>query len=402
MMKKLLYLLVLLVITTPQTTLAVTMANKLSGKILVSVEEKGEAWYVNPSDQKRYYLGRPNDAFVLMKQLATGINNQTHAKLTQVVPTKLLGKIVINVENKGAAYYLNPGDSKMYSLGRPAEAFAVMRKLGTGISIANLSNIPIGKDKPVAVSTNSYLEIEKKIQDLVNDQREEHGLSRVAWNDEVAAVARQHSKDQATDNIKVINQNKLCSYPFIHHEGKDFGIYHSERLNSKGLYYFSASAENIALIPKIKSTRYDSTNIEPLDCQSKLNSLNKIYEQAIDGSKNNTEKEATLKKEISNRVNLTNASPDIKVISQDLNTIAQIEEAAVTGWMNSPGHRKNILNATYDEAGMGISEVNGYFIITQVFIKRATCGYKGGSCCQKEGYYPYCYVPWDCTKNICQ
>ncbi len=33
------------------------------GKIFIQVEEKGEAWYINPEDNKRYFLGRPTDAF---------------------------------------------------------------------------------------------------------------------------------------------------------------------------------------------------------------------------------------------------------------------------------------------------------------------------------------------------
>lgn len=30
----------------------------LSGKILLQVEDRGEAWYVNPANLKRYYLGQ--------------------------------------------------------------------------------------------------------------------------------------------------------------------------------------------------------------------------------------------------------------------------------------------------------------------------------------------------------
>ena len=50
-------------------------AKKLSGKILLQTESKGEAWYVYPGDNKRYYLGRPTDAFKLMRELGLGISN---------------------------------------------------------------------------------------------------------------------------------------------------------------------------------------------------------------------------------------------------------------------------------------------------------------------------------------
>ncbi len=44
-------------------------ANAQKGKILLQVEGSGEAWYVNPSDAKRYFLGRPADALKLLANL---------------------------------------------------------------------------------------------------------------------------------------------------------------------------------------------------------------------------------------------------------------------------------------------------------------------------------------------
>ena len=45
---------------------AAGLATKLKGKILLQVEKNGEAWYVSPKNEKRYFLGRPADAFSLM------------------------------------------------------------------------------------------------------------------------------------------------------------------------------------------------------------------------------------------------------------------------------------------------------------------------------------------------
>ena len=53
---------------------------KLACKILLRVESHGEAWYVNPFDYKRYYLGKPKDAFNLMRNLGVGITNNNLAK----------------------------------------------------------------------------------------------------------------------------------------------------------------------------------------------------------------------------------------------------------------------------------------------------------------------------------
>jgi len=44
-------------------------ANKQKGKILLQVEGHGEAWYVNTGDGKRYFLGKPADAFRIMRSV---------------------------------------------------------------------------------------------------------------------------------------------------------------------------------------------------------------------------------------------------------------------------------------------------------------------------------------------
>jgi len=52
-----------------------TITQKNSGKILLQVESRGEAWYVNPKDLKKYSLGKPADAFAIIKKLGIGISN---------------------------------------------------------------------------------------------------------------------------------------------------------------------------------------------------------------------------------------------------------------------------------------------------------------------------------------
>ncbi len=52
------------------------LIDRLRGRILLQVESKGEAWYVNPVNGKRYFLGKPSDAFEIMKKLGLGITNQ--------------------------------------------------------------------------------------------------------------------------------------------------------------------------------------------------------------------------------------------------------------------------------------------------------------------------------------
>jgi len=403
--KNLLFLFSLLLIILPnRISFAEISGNSLSGKILLQVESRGEAWYVNPINYQRYYLGRPADAFEIMKKLGLGITNNNFNNLSIKPNKNLSGRILIKIGDSGKAYYINPKDLKPYYLGRPADAFDVMKKMGLGIKNIDLEKITINPSFINKALPPIYEKMEKDIHNLINEERIKNGLPGLKWNDQIASVARQHSLDQANENLDLINNNKICSFPFIHHEGEKFGIYHNQRLNNKGVYYFSASGENIALMPQIKEAQYQAfTDDNSYACRSQLTDLNEKYETTVKTLTNDADKISLLKRELNDRASLADQQANINLTNITYNTNAQVAKDAVIGWMNSPGHRRNILNKDYDEAGIGIAIVKNYFIITQVFIKRAECGYKTGSCCIKPGFYPYCYIPLSCGGNsTCQ
>lgn len=175
----------------------------LTGKILLQVEEKGQAWYVSPADEKKYSLGNPDDAFNLIKKIGVGISDKDLAKIPigfsannyadsdadglydnlenaigtdkynkdsdadgyddkteltseynplglgkQLIDEKLTkinsGKIFLQVEKNGEAWYLEPIIQKRYFLGRPADAFKIMQTFGLGITNADLEKISTG------------------------------------------------------------------------------------------------------------------------------------------------------------------------------------------------------------------------------------------------------------------
>lgn len=204
-MKKTSYLFIPLLILSvsffiARSTLALSAPSNLKGKILLQVESKGEAWYVSPADGKRHSLGRPNDAFNLMRQLGVGISNDNLKKI-KIADENLIGqdsdndglsdmaedaigtdknnqdsdadsyndkdeimggynpsgngklnldnnfakgqsgKILLQVEKHGEAWYVNPDNNQRYFMSRPGDAFNLMRKLGLGISNSNLASI---------------------------------------------------------------------------------------------------------------------------------------------------------------------------------------------------------------------------------------------------------------------
>ncbi len=134
---------------------AASLATKLKGKILLQVESNGEAWYVNPENEKRYYLGRPSDAFQVMRELGLGISNNDFNSFNGYAPSGLSGKILLKVEDNGKAYYVNPTDLKMHYLGKPEDAFQIMRELGLGISNNDLNSINTDGDNQISTN-NSF------------------------------------------------------------------------------------------------------------------------------------------------------------------------------------------------------------------------------------------------------
>lgn len=176
-----------------------TLYNTLRGKIILTVEQNGEAYYVNPKSETVHYLGRPKDAFRVMREQGVGITNGDLYKIpvgvagngadtdSDGLPDNLedalglnassvdtdgdgfndkneleggynpwgagkqnfddnfrnsqKGRILLQVEKKGEAWYVNPNDGKRYFLGRPEDAFNVMRNLGLGISDDNFNEL---------------------------------------------------------------------------------------------------------------------------------------------------------------------------------------------------------------------------------------------------------------------
>ena len=139
----------------PKATNGAHYAGEASGHILLQVEANGEAWYVYPANGKAYYLGRPSDAFQIMKTLALGARHDFIIK-TDVFPDRLSGLILLDVEKNGEAYYIYPQDRKKYYLGRPADAFKIMRELGLGITDSDLANIPVGVINEPAASLDTH------------------------------------------------------------------------------------------------------------------------------------------------------------------------------------------------------------------------------------------------------
>lgn len=120
--------------------------SKLLGKIILQVENHGEAWYVNPATGKRYYMANGDEAFKIMRSFGIGIKSVDLGiiKANKNYAKKYSGKIYLQVESRGEAYYVD-FDGNVHYLKNGAVAYDIMKNLGLGIKNSDLNKIPEGK-----------------------------------------------------------------------------------------------------------------------------------------------------------------------------------------------------------------------------------------------------------------
>jgi parallel beta-helix repeat protein len=121
---------------------AQSLKEKLSGKILLQVESNGEAWYVDPSTYKRHYMADGNAAYDIMRNLGVGITDKNLAKIksNKKFAKQNSGKIFLQIEAHGEAYYIDFDGNARY-LKNGSVAYAIMRDLGLGITNSDLEKI---------------------------------------------------------------------------------------------------------------------------------------------------------------------------------------------------------------------------------------------------------------------
>lgn len=189
------------ILPAPGTGPIAAIAKKLAGYILLQTESRGEAWYVYNNNSKRYYMADGNAAYQAMRKLGLGITNNDLMKipigirsdiggfdtdgdglanqLEEAIGTdpnnsdsdgdgyqdtnelnngfspsgdgklshdlkfanRLKGKILLQTEGKGEAWYINPKDGRRYYLANGEAAYQIMRLLSLGISNQDLEQI---------------------------------------------------------------------------------------------------------------------------------------------------------------------------------------------------------------------------------------------------------------------
>jgi hypothetical protein len=181
-----------------------SLVKRLAGKILLQVANLGRAWYVDPISSERYYLADGSSSYNALRKfglgiknvdiakIPVGINNESNVdsdsdgisdKMEQALGTdinkadsdgdgfsdktellnsysplgvgkinqsknlvdKLKGRIVLQTEGLGQAWYINPSDGKRYYLADGEAAYQIMRQLSLGINNDLINKIPVAK-----------------------------------------------------------------------------------------------------------------------------------------------------------------------------------------------------------------------------------------------------------------
>lgn len=139
----------------------------LRGRILLQTESHGEAWYVRPETNKRYYLKDGASAYAALRLFGAGISNADIAKIavgieprisppngivggtgflatSRTLTDRMKGHILLQVESHGEAWYVNPVDGKRYYMKDGEAAYQLMRFQSLGITNANLTSVVQG------------------------------------------------------------------------------------------------------------------------------------------------------------------------------------------------------------------------------------------------------------------
>jgi uncharacterized protein YkwD len=151
--------------------------------------------------------------------------------------------------------------------------------------------------------------LEQRIHELINQERAKHGLMPLAWNSKLNRIARLHSQDMVRRNY------------FSHYspEGNDF----SHRYSQQGY----------------------------------------VCEVAV-GKEYYTGAENIFENHLYESIEYINNVPS----SYRWRSLEQIAQVTVAKWMNSPGHRANILEPNWKTEGIGVAVSNDYkVLITENF-----------------------------------
>jgi len=126
------------------------LSKRVNGKLLLQVEDRGNIWYVDTKEFKRYSVTWAN-ALPLFRKLSLGITDADLAKIpitgsnstgSTSMRNRLKGKLLLQVEQGGAIWYVDQ-DGYRHSVTWD-NLMDLFRKLALGITNADLNKVEVG------------------------------------------------------------------------------------------------------------------------------------------------------------------------------------------------------------------------------------------------------------------
>ncbi|MBU0614363.1 SH3 domain-containing protein [Patescibacteria group bacterium] len=114
------------------------------GYILLQVENHGEAWYVDPTSDNRYYMKDGPTAYEMMRKFGLGISDADLLRLQSgdtELRERLKGRILLQVQQHGEAYYVHPQTGEAHYMANGEQAYELMRYYSLGITNLDLEEI---------------------------------------------------------------------------------------------------------------------------------------------------------------------------------------------------------------------------------------------------------------------
>lgn len=222
-------------------------------------------------------------------------------------------------------------------------------------------------DLVVTVGENQFRAstLELKIHELVNIEREKHGLKPLEYDKALALVARYHSSDMAErDYLSHATPEGLEPMD----RGFAFGYYDCGDPDTIRLFkeYDALSKEYDFLL-----THYEATGSSDEAMYNELNQMyNTLEQKRIELNQMSISKpvfdgigENIFQNSLYEQAWLLEG----EIVSYDWYTYEQIAKSTVDGWMKSPNHKENILTPAWQSEGIGISATDYKVYITQNF-----------------------------------
>jgi hypothetical protein len=246
-----------------------TAVNDLRGRILLQVEAKGEAWYVNPGDGERYYLADGDAAYNQLSQLGVGITNKDLVNLEnhKSLALQQAGKIFLQIESKGEAYYVDFSGNLHY-LKNGAAAYNLLRSLGLGITNNDLKNITIGYISTSAAAPATSAELIPPAASTV----------QISQKNIEALVEDEYTKNDITLYLALVNGSER-SYYVVNKFTKTFLYLGNDTAGWANYFYY---INHHILTKKVDPTSYYYLTIN-------LRQVNASYDNDQDGLPNEAE-----------------------------------------------------------------------------------------------------------------